>query len=150
MQFDRERPARWAVHVARGLLEAEAQPGPGWVRRWTLQVAVDCYGSMANPVILTSGDSFFHRLCFAYALRYPHIGFRMQTAYENDEGTYFESTHALYQDEKVRFTQYVRHRGQSDERYESRWADWTAENGVFLPADHGIRESGPVQRQDHF
>ena len=144
MKFERERPARWAVHIARGLLEADPQPRPGCARRWTLQVAVDFYGDMVKPVVLTSGDGFFHRLCFAYALRYPHVPFRMQTAYEDDEGVYFESTHALYQDKTVRFTQIVRHRGQFGERYESRWADWAVEGGVFRLSDHGVQESKPV------
>ena len=143
MQFRRERPARWAVHVARALLETYPQRRPGRARRWTLQVAVDCYDDLNKPVVVTSDDGFFQRLCFAFALRYPHVPFGMETMYEDDERTYFESTAAQYHDGAVRLTQYVRYRGQSGESYESKWADWIVESGAFRLMDHGERQGSP-------
>ena len=105
MSFRRERPARWAVHVVKNLMQDMPQGSLSSVWRDRLKIQAAVQNELVQRIDVRTGDSLFHRLCFAYALRYPHVPFTMSVYFKEERTGYTESTEAIYENGTVHVAQ---------------------------------------------
>ena len=167
LTFKKERPARWARHIARTMVklwyleDEETLPMPKGEHRYWLypevckrleEYQLDYYYSalrylhrFGTEIEFTScsdvqgsvgigSGSFFQRLCFTYALRYPHVPFTGLMEYEMTVSGSRQQVRALYENGVLIFDYHWTMRPDPFTSW-SRHSTWQLTDGVFVRTD---------------